>query len=104
MGSLNICSLTYLLIFLSVGTTKLYSHDNLYSCFNECRYHEISIYWIYILRVMIKIYLERLKVRRVVLDLPVLDQLDLKREGINFVYACNFLLSMEGHVIMMMRE
>jgi hypothetical protein len=79
MGSLNICSLTYLLIFLSVGTTNLYSHDNLYSCFNECRYHQIGICWIYLPRVMIKIYSERLKVRHVVLDIPILDQLDLKR-------------------------
>ena len=39
-----------------VGTKNIYWHDNLSSCFNECRYHQIGICQIYIPRVMIKIY------------------------------------------------
>ena len=54
-----------------VGTKNVYWHDNLSSCFNECRYHQIGICQIYLPRVM--------KVRRVVLDLSVLDQLGWKR-------------------------
>ena len=38
-----------------VGTENVYWHDNLSSCFNECRYHQIGIYQIYLPRVMIKI-------------------------------------------------
>jgi hypothetical protein len=38
-----------------VGTKNIYWHDNLSSCFNECRYHQIGICRIYIPRVMIKI-------------------------------------------------
>ena len=38
-----------------VGTKNVYWHDNLFFCFNECRYHQIGIYWIYLPRVMIKI-------------------------------------------------
>jgi hypothetical protein len=39
-----------------VGTKNVYWHDNLSSCFNECRYHQIGICRIYLPRVMIKIY------------------------------------------------
>jgi hypothetical protein len=39
-----------------VGTTNVYWHDNLSSCFRECRYHQIGICRIYLPRVMIKIY------------------------------------------------
>jgi hypothetical protein len=38
-----------------VGTNNVYWHDNLSSCFNECRYHQIGICHIYLPRVMIKI-------------------------------------------------
>jgi hypothetical protein len=38
-----------------VGTKNVYWHDNLSSCFNECRYHQIGICRIYLPRVMIKI-------------------------------------------------
>jgi hypothetical protein len=38
------------------STTNIYSYDNLSSCFNECRYHQIGICQIYIPQVMIKIY------------------------------------------------
>jgi hypothetical protein len=34
---------------------NVYWHDNLSSCFNECRYHQIGICRIYLPRVMIKI-------------------------------------------------
>jgi hypothetical protein len=38
-----------------VGTKNVYWHNNLSSCFNECRYHQIGICRIYLPRVMIKI-------------------------------------------------
>jgi hypothetical protein len=37
------------------GTKNVYWHDNLSSCFNECRYHQIGICRIYVPPVMIKI-------------------------------------------------